>query len=203
MKTLLLVFSNWLNKQFRLIDSNLSRDTDFIVEFMVCDEKDASRIIKYLENRDDEDNDEDYGVAYFRCLELYHITINEVLKFQQYHRYLYKYNDENFDENHDFIRLHFVDYIASGELIKKLYNFIKDEYKKYIVEHPIESIDYLKLDISEEDRISELIHQKIDELSFESISKLIEPKIDKLRTELLEVIEFKFKKLEEKINKYF
>lgn len=194
MKTLLLIFSDWLNNQFRLINSNLSKNNDFIIEFMVCDKKDITTINRYLEDRDYE-----YDVAYFRSLELYNININEVLKFSQYHFYLYKYNSEKFDVNHDFIHLKF-DYIASGEVIKTAYKFITTEYRKYIVNHPIESIDYLKFDYkSDEDVKDELINSKIEE----SISKIIDSKIDKLKTELLEVIESKFKEIETRINKYF
>ena len=198
MKALLLVFSDWLNKQFRLINPELSKESDFIVEFMVRDKKDLASIIKYLEDRDYENNDDSY-IAYFRCLDLYNISINEVLKFSQYRFCSYKYNSKNFDANHDFIHLKF-DYIPSSEVIKTVYGFIKTEYSKYIVDHPIKSIDYLKFDYkSDEDVKTELLESKFEE----RISKIIDSKIDKLRTELLEVIETKFKELESRINKYF
>ena len=198
MKTLLLIFSDWLNKQFRLINPELSKETDFIIEFMVCDKKDVVSIVKCLEDRDYEYID-DSDIAYFRCLDLYHISINEVLKFSQYRFYSYKYDSKNFDVNHDFIHLKF-DYIPLGETIKTVYGFIKTEYRKYIKDHPIESIDYLKFDYkSDEDVKTELLESKFEE----SISKIIDSKVDKLKTELLEVIESKFKEIETKINKYF
>ena len=198
MKTLLLVFSIELNKKFRLFDHKLSKEHNFIIEFINCDRKDIHDITQYLEKRD--------IYTSFRYLDLYNITINEVLKFNDKNFKLYKYDEENFEINHGFINLEFNEIkFKNFEALKETYNFIKNEYKKYIEDHPIESINDLKLDYrSDEDRISKLINEKFHELSFHvSIFKIIYSEIDKLKTELLEVIESKFKEIETRINKYF
>lgn len=175
MKTLLLIFSDWLNKQFRLIDPKLFNENDFIIEFMVCDKKDITDIIEHLDYR------ERIIGSCLRYLNFYNITINDVFKFKQDGFKLYKYDEDNFDLNHGFIYIEFNN-CKINDINRISCDFIRNEYKSYMKDHPIESINDLKLDYK---------------------FKESDSKIDKLRTELLEVIESKFKEIETRINKYF
>lgn len=198
MKTLLLIFSTGLTKQFRLINPIISKENDFIIEFMICERSDVSSILnKYEEN---------YKYETLEYLTLENISINDILKFKSVPsspiHCIAKYDKINFNENHDFIYINNCSIENGARFLKREFEEI---YKRYIKDHPIESIDYLKFDYrSDEDRISELINEKFHELSFHvSIFKIIDSKIDELKTELLEIIESKFKEIETKINKYF
>lgn len=175
MKTLLLIFSDWLNKQFRLIDPKLYNENDFIIEFMVCDKKDITDIIEHLEDR------ERAIGSCFRYLNFYNISINDVFKFKQDSFKLYKCYEENFDLNHGFIYIEFNN-CKINDINRISCDFIRNEYKSYMKDYHLESINDLKLDYE---------------------FKESDSKIDKLRTELLEVIESKFKEIESRINKYF
>ena len=197
MKTLLLIFSTGLTKQFRLINPIISRENSFIIEFMICERSDVSSILnKYEEN---------YKYETLEYLTLENISINDILKFKSIPsspiHCIAKYDKINFNENHDFI------YINNCS-IENGARFLKSEFEKiyrlYIKDHPIESIDYLKFDYkSDEDHISELLESKFEESISKIIDSKIDSKIDKLKTELLEVIESKFKEIETRINKYF
>lgn len=192
MKTLLLIFSKGLNDKLHLV-TRLSND--YFVEFIVCERTDVSSILDKFE--------ENYKNQTLEYLTLENISIKDILKFEKLpdsiRDEIHKYNENNFNENHDFIYIK--GYIGDEKSIKRDF---KELYQKFIRYHPIESIDYLKFDYrSEEDRIFELLESKFEEHISKIIDSKIDSKIDKLKTELLEVIESKFKEIETKINKYF